>query len=1369
MAGNDGRLNFSATFDTKEVTRGVENLKRQFAETGNSADMLNGKLAKLAAGFFTLQKAWDLSNKIAHTRGEFQQLEIAFSTMLQSIEKGTKLMDEMVDLAAKTPFGLSDVSNGAKQLLAYGSTAENVRDELVMLGDIASGLSLPLNDIVYLYGTTRTQGRLFTQDLRQFMGRGIPLAEELAKQFGVAKDKVGDLVTAGRVGFEDVRQALVSMTSEGGKFAGLMEKQSASITGQISNLEDAVDTMMNNIGKALEEPIGAALDVASKLVENYEQVGKVIAGLVAVVGSYKAAVILVNTVEKLSLAQKTILIASYKALRAQNDALTAAQVRQVIANSAATISFKALAAAVKTATMAMLTNPYVLATAAIAGLAAGVYVLATAKSDEEIATERVNEATEKQTKSYDEATEAAKEYVEALHDQEKSEEELITLYQSLPEKSQRMIDMYGKERLAAMSLTEAINALADARDLGESSDYLDKYSEAIDRAVRNSRKAEKNGNSPMITYYSSAAAKAEAEAEEYLRLAEEARNRYNKRHQQDGGKSTEAEAEAKKDKSYWEQVKKNAEGELEALEVSELSSKKAIDLRKKIQEATAKIKLYDADGKEADKAAKALEARSNYLQKKGNEYAKAAREIEIQASDAAIEGMEEGYEKEKAALDRRHEQELADIEAWLAAQKAEISKQKLSQDEKNTLSKTAETIAAGRTANENSSYDAKVAKLEKQAQDERIKNQNSYLRQYGTYREKEAAITDEYNRAVEKSNDEFEKKLLAAARDEALYELKKQYSGIYALIFESAESMSNSQLARAIEYTQEEIKKASNSGNIERLTDLYDKLNEKMSEMRSREGSWGFGAIAEGFRKLQDADTSDWLASTMSQAGADEFAKMWMEQGLQEREEGIAQLHNGLEQLLKVSSELGDALESFGGTLGEIGGFFSGLASSSQDVAGTLTQAFSGTLSKSSAISTAISGTLELVGMIGSSIAANKKAQEDWNATVKQCAHEYAMLELESLDYEQRNIFGVENPYSKALASAKQYQAAMDKLNESQAALTGGQVQTGTKRAVDWQKVGKGAATGVAAGAAVGSLFGPMGTAIGAAAGALTGALAGFFSTKRVAVYESLADKYDYIVDKQNKINPKIIADYDKMDDETKQLIDNWEEIVAKAEEAEKQLEESITQLVGDIGTQLTDALEGAFLNGNVYDAIDDFEAYIKKMIENIALQAFVASIYGDIFDEFEKMTKASMGEGGDGSIIDDLMWLLDAVEGRSEMAEEEREKLVQLLKEHGIENPFSSDSTRTAASKGIAQASQDSVNELNGRFTVIQSHTFTINENVAAIRDMNTMTANKVSDILIVLSGVHGDTSAMRSEIERIKRYVEDIKDKGVKVSMSD
>ena len=300
MAG----LHFDITGDNsnfmeklRQTERGISQTSKTIEQSGIGIEDMFGRMTKAAAGFGAAFSAQQFASQVLRVRGEFQQLEVAFETMLGSAEKANALMAQLTRTAAITPFGLQDVAGGAKQLLAYGVASEQVNDTLVRLGDIAAGLSIPLNDLVYLYGTTMTQGKLFTQDLRQFQGRGIPLADELAKQFGVAKDKVGELVTAGKVGFPEVEKAIVAMTSEGGKFGGLMEAQSKTITGQISNIEDAIDGMFNQIGQSSEGAINAALGGVSALVENWEKIAETIGYAVSAYGSYKAALMVTSAVD----------------------------------------------------------------------------------------------------------------------------------------------------------------------------------------------------------------------------------------------------------------------------------------------------------------------------------------------------------------------------------------------------------------------------------------------------------------------------------------------------------------------------------------------------------------------------------------------------------------------------------------------------------------------------------------------------------------------------------------------------------------------------------------------------------------------------------------------------------------------------------------------------------------------------------------------------------------------------------------------------------------------------------------------------------------------------------------------------------------
>lgn len=369
----------------REVENGVKNTSKQIEQSGLGIEELFNRMTKAAAAFGAGFTAKELISNIVQVRGEFQQLEVAFKTMLGSEDKANSLMQQLVKTAATTPFDLQGVANGAKQLLAYGEDVEKVNDDLIRLGNIAAGLSMPLGDIVYLYGTTMTQGRLYTQDLNQFTGRGIPMIRELAKQFGVAENEVKGLVEAGKVGFPEVQKVIMSLTDEGGMFFNLMQEQSKTITGQISNIEDSISTMFNEIGKANEGIINDALSGVSYLVENYEKVGRLLLEIVGTYGAYRAALIAITALQK---AYSAVLVQS-----ALNQRLAAASgITLSNAQSLAATRAKLLQTAQEALNKTMLANPYVVAAASIAALGLGIYKLVTYQTESEKAQKNLNEA-----------------------------------------------------------------------------------------------------------------------------------------------------------------------------------------------------------------------------------------------------------------------------------------------------------------------------------------------------------------------------------------------------------------------------------------------------------------------------------------------------------------------------------------------------------------------------------------------------------------------------------------------------------------------------------------------------------------------------------------------------------------------------------------------------------------------------------------------------------------------------------------------------------------------------------------------------------------------------------------------------------------
>lgn len=309
-------IKFDTIVETAKVVSGFRDIQNAVHQTakrvekdGKSIDDVISNIQNsmnIAIGGWSIGK---FVNQMMQVRGQFQQTEMAFKTMLQSEEKADALMKQLIRTAAVTPFGVEDVTEGAKQLLAFNVAAEDVNKTLIGLGDVAAGMGLNLKDLVMLYGTTIAKGKMDTMDLYQFLNRGIPIADEIAKVMGLdvtnAIKEVQKQIKAGKVTSDIFIQAMQSMTAEGSKFGGLMEAQSKTITGQISNIKDAIEQMFNELGKSQEGVINTGLGVVSTLVENWETVGKAVMVAVTAYGAYKAVVITLAAIEKARIALNT--------------------------------------------------------------------------------------------------------------------------------------------------------------------------------------------------------------------------------------------------------------------------------------------------------------------------------------------------------------------------------------------------------------------------------------------------------------------------------------------------------------------------------------------------------------------------------------------------------------------------------------------------------------------------------------------------------------------------------------------------------------------------------------------------------------------------------------------------------------------------------------------------------------------------------------------------------------------------------------------------------------------------------------------------------------------------------------------------------
>lgn len=211
--------------------------------------------------------AMAFGKSVVESLKNYEYFHASLKTMLNGNTLAANALEgQLINLAKTTPFELTEVQQATKQLLAYGFKAGDVVQTMRTLGDVSSGIGAPLGDIAYLYGTLKTSGRVTLMDLRQFAGRGIPIYEVLAKRLKTTTDNINKMVSAGKIGFKDIEGAFKDMTSEGGQFFNLMEDQSKTVGGQLSNMADSWEQLKVNIGKSQTGIINSTINMVSSMV-----------------------------------------------------------------------------------------------------------------------------------------------------------------------------------------------------------------------------------------------------------------------------------------------------------------------------------------------------------------------------------------------------------------------------------------------------------------------------------------------------------------------------------------------------------------------------------------------------------------------------------------------------------------------------------------------------------------------------------------------------------------------------------------------------------------------------------------------------------------------------------------------------------------------------------------------------------------------------------------------------------------------------------------------------------------------------------------------------------------------------------------------
>lgn len=1367
MAG----LEFHVTADNRDFLYKVRQVQDKVAETtkkvekeGNEMDAifkkLGGEIAALGAGF----TATKLISDIVRVRGEFQQLEIAMETMLGSKEKADALMSQLVATAAKTPFGLTDISQGAKQLLAYGTASEEVNETLVRLGNIASGLSIPLNDLVYLYGTTMTQGRLFTQDLRQFMGRGIPLADELAKQFGVTKDKIGELVTEGKVGFPEVEKAIHAMTNEGGKFYNLMEKQSSSLTGQISNLEDAWDMMLNEIGTKTQGLASGAIQSASTLIENYEKVGRIVVEVAGTYGTYRAALVAVNAVQMVHTKVMERAALEIGLVAAQHHNLTIQQAKAAAMTKLLTEAKQKLLATMKNLGKS-LTNPYVLAAAAVTALGFGVYKLITYQTEAEKAQNRLNDAFAEASSSAGSEIKKLDELKGRLSAAKKGSAEYYEI-------KDEIVKNFGKydstladeiERVGDLStkydtLTRAIQDSANARMYDK---YVEQETDVYDKNVSDKLKKLRE------TIYSKEGLDTETAARTYSKIW---KNIFQ-------GEALDDETQAVIDSfnevkhvvtggGTWASVSVNAVDDYIA-GLNKLNT----DQETFINNAREMFG-FGADASDFNKGLKNLtEEQLNKTKEDLDDILAKFRETKQGQDYKLVSGEDITFATEQQITDA-----IANVDSFLAQIKANRDKNKPKDEEieEDAIKKYEKAHQKVQEATRKAEYNLKKAqtddavKLIEDERDHKIAALNDELEAYKAIYEAAGKDTKELEESfarmiqvenqmadieINKSNSEKSEKIKKELQD-LLQEFETYQQAITRIEGEYEEKRK-----KMYEEDGKTFKPGFNEDNVRELERQKKEAIEEVAENYATKSD-AFESWAESLSSIALTELNKMLALAKERLmilkntdGVDELDVAKAEAAVENLETAISNSGKGTDKAKSKWTELNEVLSDSADTFKEIGEIIPGttgkILSSVGDIATSAIQIANGinemgdaseeagkqlsALDKASVVLMIISAAIKVVSKATQIANENHEA----NLAAARSAREYADA-LEDVAIASRmegysNIFG-ENPLGSIIENAKianekilEIQASMDDLAKYKSYIPDmdtnlwdtlmGQLKVYADYRSDWQKWWNTGNDNVI-GFNLSELFDKEGNAI-------------------KEKFEQLQEWYD--------IHADAMSGKDKATVES--ILADWE----RYKEANEAIISYVSDLFNGMTSNVADSMIDKWLETG--EAIADVTALVGDYAKAMAKAAVESLLMDNIFtDEAEKKLLEMITSGDTDNALKYISELMGAANALAPAVEEILNG-VNDMTGGGLSDQ--TDQDREPSKKGIATASQESVDENNARLTAIQGHTYSINEECKKNAAYSAQIISRLTAIernTAYLSTISANISAISSDIEVIK-----------------
>ena len=1406
MNNDNGSIDFEAHLRLEKLEEGVKEMEKMLNDSMKSSQKETDKLqqsinnlTKGAMAFFTISKAYEFSQKIIAVRSQFQQLEIAFGTMLKSKEKANALMAQMTDLAAKTPFGLQEVSEGAKRLLAFQVPAQEVTETLRRMGDVAAGLGVPMGQLIHVYGQVKAQGKLMTNDLYQFMNAGIPIIAELSKVVGKSETEIKDMVSAGKIGFAEVQAVIKGMTDEGGLFYNLMAEQSKTLSGQLSNLEDNFANVLNEIGKATEGIASGAISSVAFLVENYQTLGKVIAGLIATYGMYKTA-ILVNS-----------------AIVAVNAEITKGW---TIAQLAQYRGLLLLEKAQKLLNTTMLSNPYVLVTTAVMGLISAYFILREATDADTEATKRHNELREEQANKVEEERNRINKLIATIQDETKSWNERNKAFLELQKTTNGVLDKYTSLNQVLREMSQVLKELNGryetmneglSRDAVKNTEDIIKQKEAQIERLKAEMKTTASRDHRVALQMDINDIKRSIEADKILRkkqLKVVFKNDVANYESSLSGKSLDQiQAEKKLINEAYNLRKKQAKESISNLSVSKIDSNnpylkydwEELGMYNEATERQIKLKQQEKV-QTTDFIAKKEEILA--LQNKINEAEsknKNSRSVDnkdlsdLEAKKTKLKGLIDEY-KQGTGIDlsqkntpksKATKSELPTFDYKKAAQEEARREQDfLFQKEQDRIN-IMEDGAKKRLAIIQLDYDRQEEEIRRRTEDQMaafIEQQKAQAEAEGKWKKGQAfnENTPEINAQKAKLQTE-EQQLLASNHDYMLYQQEQVYKELLEKYQTYSEKRKNivqkyekelRELSKTLSDEQLEELKKQQQAELDELDDAYiskndnyKKLFEDLRELSNKE-------IEEAIKKAKELLSVSNMSEEMRKsinARIKDTERMFSQKKLSE----INQYSQAVRDLANAFSELGgstgnSALSSLGSAIGNIAGQFTSLME-------VMNRYKNGNISSADKFGAVAGFASNLISSIADSARQRKEAEERYYTSVigYQNAYNLALIEQKRIQKELDSSFLLKDR-TEQLKHEFDTIRDVGKQREKQLELirSKGQMKVGTGSKTDWGGVAGMTASGAITGAMIGA--GP----VGAAVGAVVGFIGGLFSSKKPKdVFGNLLENWPHLL-KQSANGvweiDRAMAENAKnsglVNEETKLMLQQYIDLDKELEKSRIKIKEIVTEFAGNLAPNIQNSLVEAFKAGE--NAIVKMGETMDKVVENMVSSLIFQSIFKDTFKKLEDEMQKSKDVGGDGDWVDDFGRFYREAGAKTKQYYDSLAQARDSAKTEGFNILKENAQGRQAVEKGFARMSQDTGEELNGQFR-LQTQLSAEIKNAALqtanfIKEMNQSMQSNAAQQLRHLAGIEANTyklNKMEADLAGVKRGIDELTTKGIKL----